>query len=280
MATVLRYPGGKTRMLPKLKPYLDAMMAGETEYCEPFMGGGSVGLDIALRYPKVRLFINDLDPMVSAFWRVVVAGAPQADELIQRLNVKPTVAMWDGVKASNPVTDVDKAFKLIFLNRTSFNGMVYNSSPIGGRNQTGKKDSTRVWLIDCQYNPPRMSTLIRAYSGVLAGRTTVGETDAVEFMRGKEAIPTFLDPPYFPESGENKLYGIQMPMSDHVRLANQMKNTAKWIMTYDFSGEVAKKLYFGVDTRLIHVRYSASSARKAGTWKQDVELVALHGFKV
>ena len=279
VATVFRYPGGKTRMLKALSP-LTAMMEGETEYCDPFVGGGSVALWVAKHYPKVNLFLNDRDNLVSAFWRVVAAGSPEVDLLIDRLSVKPTVELWDEVKASSPATDVDKAFKAVFLNRTSFNGMIYHSSPIGGRDQHGKTGGKGVWLIGCQYNYPRLAGLIKGYSTLLRGRTVVGCEDAVTFMQPREICPTFLDPPYFPESGKNNLYGEQMSKADHAALAEQMRKMRKWLMTYDFSGVVAKNLYFGFDKRVVDVRYSSPSARKSGTWKQDAELVALHGFKV
>ena len=266
-------------MLKALIPYLTALMEGETEYCEPFMGGGSVGLWVAEHYPKVRLFINDKDNLVSAFWRVVAAGQPDISNLISRLYVKPTVSMWDDVKASTPITDVDMAFKLVFLNRTSFNGMVYHSSPIGGREQKGKIGGKGVWTIDCQYNPTRLASLIQRYSSLLCGRTGVGCEDAVSFMRPRDNMPTFIDPPYFPEVGVNNLYGVQMSAENHKALADQMKLMRKWLMTYDFSGTIAKNLYFGLDMRVVSVRYSSPSTRKEGTWKRDAELVALQGFK-
>ncbi len=137
-----------------------------------------------------------------------------------------------------------------------------------------------VWLIDCQYNPTRLANLIRLYTQLLRGRTTVGCEGAVTFMQPRESVPTFIDPPYFPESGQNNLYGEQMSKADHQALADQMRKMRKWLMTYDFSGEVARNLYFGFDKRVVDVRYSSPSARKSGTWKQDAELVALHGFKI
>jgi len=265
-------------MLPKLIPFLKAMMEGETEYCDPFMGGGSVALWIAQNYPKVRLFINDKDELISALWRVIVAGEDDLERLIERLNVKPTVPMWEEVKANTSSTDVDRAFKAVFLNRTSFNGMIYHSSPIGGRDQQGKKGSKRVWTIGCQYNPTRLATLLRWYHKMLGGRTAVGCEDAITWMKPRSLMPTFIDPPYFPESGQNNLYGVQMSAEDHKALAAQMKLVRKWLMTYDFSGAIAKNLYFGFDMRVVPVRYSSPSTRKEGTWKQDAELVALQGF--
>jgi DNA adenine methylase len=244
------------------------------------MGGGSVALWVAQNYPKVRLFINDKDDLISALWRVIVAGADDLERLIERINVKPTVPLWEEIKASTPTTDVDKAWKAVFLNRTSYNGMIYHSSPIGGRDQQGKKDSTKgVWLIDCQYNPPRLATLMRWYHSLLGGRTAVGCEDAVTWMKPRSVMPTFIDPPYFSEIGQNNLYGVQMSADDHKALAEQMRTMRRWFMTYDFSGVIAKNLYFGFDKRVVDVRYSSPSARKSGTWKQDAELVALHGFK-
>ena len=43
LKTPLRYPGGKSRALTKLNPFIPDLSAYD-EYREPFLGGGSVGI--------------------------------------------------------------------------------------------------------------------------------------------------------------------------------------------------------------------------------------------
>jgi DNA adenine methylase len=267
-------------MLAKLAPYLNSMLAGETAYAEPFMGGGSVGLAVASQNRDLKLFINDKDDLVYSFWASVAGSASDVDSLCERLDVQPTVALWDEIKNSAPTDIAGKAFKLVFLNRTSFNGMVYNSSPIGGRLQLGKPGADRVWKIDCQYKPKTLANLIREYHTLLKGRTEVTCLDGVDFMRAHTNIPQFVDPPYFPGDKPNNLYGVQMSLEDHGNLARVLNTCRKFTMTYDFNGAITERFYFGVNTHIAHVRYSASSSRKEGTWKQKSELISFKGFTV
>ena len=46
LKTPLRYPGGKSRAVPKLCQWLPAEI---TEYREPFLGGGSMAIEMTKR---------------------------------------------------------------------------------------------------------------------------------------------------------------------------------------------------------------------------------------
>ena len=59
MKTPLRYPGGKSRALKKLFKYIPELHEYE-EFREPFLGGGSVSLEVTKRYPNLRIIVNDL----------------------------------------------------------------------------------------------------------------------------------------------------------------------------------------------------------------------------
>ena len=59
------YPGGKSRALTKLNPFIPDLSAYD-EYREPFLGGGSVALFITKRYPHIKVWVNDLyEPLVN-----------------------------------------------------------------------------------------------------------------------------------------------------------------------------------------------------------------------
>ena len=49
LKTPLRYPGGKSRAVPKLCQWLPAEI---TEYREPFLGGGSMAIEMTRRLPE------------------------------------------------------------------------------------------------------------------------------------------------------------------------------------------------------------------------------------
>ena len=65
MKTPLRYPGGKSRAVPKLCQWLPAEV---TEYRESFLGGGSMAIEITKRYPDLSIWVNDFYEPLYNFW--------------------------------------------------------------------------------------------------------------------------------------------------------------------------------------------------------------------
>ena len=68
--TPLRYPGGKSRACIKMDPYIPKLRE-YNEYREPFLGGGSVAIHITKKYPRLKVWVNDLYEPLCNFWRVL-----------------------------------------------------------------------------------------------------------------------------------------------------------------------------------------------------------------
>ena len=79
---LLRYPGGKSKYTDFILPAL-YKLSGFSVYVEPFIGGGSVALAMAAKYPDVRMVLNDFDPGIAAFWDLI-ASAPESESARQR----------------------------------------------------------------------------------------------------------------------------------------------------------------------------------------------------
>jgi DNA adenine methylase len=62
----LRYPGGKSRAIQQMKFLLPKEFE---EYREPFVGGGSFFIYLKQAYPKLKIWINDLNPELYYFWK-------------------------------------------------------------------------------------------------------------------------------------------------------------------------------------------------------------------
>ena len=81
LKTPLRYPGGKSRAVPKLCQWLPENI---TEYREPFLGGGSMAIEMTKRYPDIPIWVNDLYKPLYNFWLVLRDdGDYLYDQLIQ-----------------------------------------------------------------------------------------------------------------------------------------------------------------------------------------------------
>ena len=80
--TPIRYPGGKSKAVKKLYEYMP-LMNKYTEWREPFLGGGSMSIEMSKRYPDMKIWVNDLYPALFTFWTVLQSdGENMCEKLI------------------------------------------------------------------------------------------------------------------------------------------------------------------------------------------------------
>ena len=65
--SVLRYPGGKSKVAQKL---LSLIPPNIKEFREPMVGGGSVSPVLKQTLPHVKVWINDIDYDLVCFWKM------------------------------------------------------------------------------------------------------------------------------------------------------------------------------------------------------------------
>ena len=133
MKTPLRYPGGKSRAVPKLCQWLPYSI---TEYREPFLGGGSMAIEMTKRYPNLPIWVNDLYKPLYNFWLVLRDdGDYLYDQLIQLKQRHPDQgsARQLFLDAKEKVNELDigykdKAVAFYIINKCSFSGLTESSS--------------------------------------------------------------------------------------------------------------------------------------------------------
>ena len=84
LKTPLRYPGGKSRALSKLFQYIPDLKDYK-EYREPFLGGGSVALEVSKRYPRLDIWVNDLYEPLYNFWRELQDNGNEIKNILLQL---------------------------------------------------------------------------------------------------------------------------------------------------------------------------------------------------
>ncbi len=137
LKTPLRYPGGKSRALSKLLQYVPDLKEFE-EYREPFLGGGSVALEVSKRYPRLEIWVNDLYEPLYNFWREVQDhGYEIKNELLQlkQRHCDHTSAKKLFLDAKQylerPLEDSEnfhRAVSFYVVNKCSFSGLTESSS--------------------------------------------------------------------------------------------------------------------------------------------------------
>lgn len=212
----LRYPGGKTKLTEYVKALVrhNRLMGGQ--YVEPYAGGASIALELAIQEYVDHVHINDLDRSVWAFWHSVLEDADRLCAMIADTPV--TMEVWyaqrEIQKEKISATPLALGFSTFFLNRTNRSGIL-NAGVIGGKNQTGN------FKIDARFTKDELIRRITTISANRA-RITLHNLDAVVLLDTVVAgLPdntlVYLDPPYYVKGGD--LYEHHYKHDDHVQVA-------------------------------------------------------------
>ena len=95
-------------------------------YFEPFLGGGAVMFHLITETPQLECFVSDLNSNLILSY---VTIRDRVEELISALEFhsenyfKNPKEYYYEVRGSNPKNQIEKVSRLIFLNKTCFNGL-------------------------------------------------------------------------------------------------------------------------------------------------------------
>lgn len=230
----LRYPGSKSKAIAQIAAYFPPAF---DEFREPFVGGGSVFIYVRQKYPAVRVWINDLNPEVFAFW---ISARDELEAMVSEVErVKKT--RTDGRALFQDLTTVDvgtltlleRGVRFFVLNRISFSGTV----EAGGYSE--KAFHARFTFSSIE----RLQDLKAVMTGV---KITNSDYRDVIHVPGRDLF-IFLDPPYFAAT-DSRLYGrngILHTGFNHSEFAAEMRRCRhKWLITYDDSETVRLNFAF------------------------------------
>ena len=114
---VLKWAGGKSGPLVQLIEYFPPRF---TRYVEPFVGGAAVFLSLD---PKVPAVINDSNADLIELYRVVRDVPSDLMTELDKLATKYSEEFFYRVRAEMPKNTIKRAARMVFLNKTGFNGL-------------------------------------------------------------------------------------------------------------------------------------------------------------
>jgi DNA adenine methylase len=234
--TPLRYPGGKSQLIPFVIDLMRENKLFYGEYAEPFAGGAGIAVKLLLDGYVSKIHLNDFDPAIFALWHSIVNSTNELCNLIANADV--CIEEWyrqrERYFSVKPMSLLEKGFATLFLNRTNRSGII-KAGVIGGLNQESE------YRLDCRFNK---EDLIRKIRRIGNRREQISLTclDAEAFIT--DIIPTTakstlvnLDPPYFGKGRD--LYTNFYQPSDHAKLAEAVvKIERSWMVTYDDAQEI------------------------------------------
>ena len=211
VAPVVKWVGGKRQLLDDLIPLFPKRVIS---YCEPFLGGGAV---LFKSQPNIA-YVNDINSELIQMYEVI---RDNVDELIIALGEHPneedhfySVRDWDRNKEQyGQLTKVQKAARIIYLNKTCYNGLfrVNNAgefnAPFGHYKNPNIVNAPTLKAVSSYFQKAQLTFSSVDYAEVLANVA--------------KGTFVYLDPPYDPVSDTANFTGYAkggFDRSEQIRL--------------------------------------------------------------
>jgi len=189
----VKWAGGKRQLIPVLNENLPKSFG---TYYEPFLGGGALLFHILAERKGQKTSISDLNPDLVLAYATI---RDRIDDLLTSLKShesnyrKDSRSYYYLVRASSPKSDIERTSRLLFLNRTCFNGLY----------RVNSKGKFNVPL--GKYSNPNIVNEgnLRAVSSILqSGKVSIRcrDFEAAVLRDAKQGDLVYFDPPYHPVS--------------------------------------------------------------------------------
>ena len=206
---ILKWAGGKRSLVPRiLKELPDSI---ETYY-EPFVGGAAVFMALAEAKRFKRAVITDKNAQLINLYTVVRDDLVKLLKRLEALQERTSEDDYYEIRAQAGGTKIERAARLIYLNKTGYNGLYRVNSKGGFNVPYGRYKRPKI------YDPERLMAAALALQDVTI-RVADFEEICGEARRG-DAV--YLDPPYLPVSKTasfSAYHSDAFGLAEHERLA-------------------------------------------------------------
>ena len=239
----LRYPGGKTWLIPHVRAWLGGAASSDGArrptpmLLEPFAGGGIVSLTAVMEGLAERCLMAELDRDVAAFWHAALRFGPELAQRVRKF--EPERSAVAALASMLPENVVEHGFRTLVLNRTRRGGILAPGASLARHGENGKGVASR-WY------PGTIASRLAAIEQH-ASRIAFCEADGLQLLDsflsatggdGKE-MAAFIDPPYTAggKCAGRRLYAHNR--IDHERLFAMLADSRiDFLMTYDCAPEI------------------------------------------
>jgi len=198
ISPIVKWVGGKRQLLPEIMPLINKKCS---TYVEPFVGGGAVFFELQ---PK-KAIINDYNSELVNVYTVVRDHSEELIEELEKHNRNNNgeyfymIRALDRSEVYHTMSDTEKAARIIYLNKTCYNGLYRVNSAGQFNSPYGKYKNPNIVNEDS----------IRVMSRYLqSNKITIKQGDYKEVLRGlRRGAFVYLDPPYMPISLSSSFTG-------------------------------------------------------------------------
>lgn len=273
VSPVLKWVGGKRQLLDDFAPLLPVKLNGS--YCEPFIGGGAVLFHLQ---PKTA-YINDINADLMLVYKVIKSDV---EELIETLSSYKNESEFfydirdlDRDKSKySALTDIERAARIIYLNKTCFNGLyrVNNAgefnSPFGSYKNPNIVNAPVLRAVSKYFNAADIHFYSTDYAEVLKKIT--------------KGTFVYLDPPYDPISSTSNFTGYSkggFTRDDQIRLrecCDSLNERGIKFMLSNSSTDFIREQYKNYNITLVQAKRAINSV---GDKRGNVDEVVIRNYE-
>ena len=271
MKPVIKWVGGKTQLLKELKEIIIPALKEDSYYYEPFCGGAALALDLEHK----NTILNDLNSELINMYKVIRDNSEELIAELKRFQNSHNAEFYyhirnlDRTDALSKMSDVAKAARTIYLNKTCFNGLYrVNSkgqfnSPIG-RTSSGKTPDIV------------QEDLIREMSKFLKTVQFHNGDYRESLVHAKNGDVVFFDPPYDQDEsissegfvGYQKEGWTRKDLEELKTLCNELSIRGVKVVLTNNDTEFVRKLFTGYNFREVEVKRSINRDRNKRKGKE------------
>lgn len=267
----LKWVGGKGQLLAQFEGLYPAAK-DVTRYLEPFVGAGAVFFDVRTVLEPRKVFLSDTNEELINVWRCLQEDAEAVIARLEHHKARHSHDHYYEVRAQDTehLSPVARAARLIYLNRTCFNGLYRVNSKGLFNVPVGRYKNPRI--VDAEN--------LRAVSAAVRGATirVAHFRETLKVARPGDFV--YFDPPYDPLSQTASFTSYTQGSfgpADQVELADVFAKLARLgcrVMLSNSNTPFIRKLYkaFDVRTDVMASRRINSRADKRGPVSEVVVL--------
>jgi len=273
IAPIVKWVGGKRQLLSEIKPLIPKRI---TTYVEPFLGGGAVLFDMQ---PK-KAVINDYNSELINVYKIVKDNPVKLLELLEKHKENNNEDYYYNVRALDRdsrykmMTDEEKAARIIYLNKTCFNGLFrvnqagQFNSPYGRYKNPNIVNKPAILAMSSYFNENEVKIMCGDYKHSLKNL--------------RKGAFVYFDPPYLPISSSSSFTGYTengFTLENQIELRDQCdklnERGIKFLLSNSDHEEI-RELYKNYEIITIKARRSINSK---GNKRGEINEVLIKNYK-
>ncbi len=249
----VKWVGGKSSLLAQYKPLFPQTAKN---YFEPFVGGGAVFFHLKAKNISSLYTLNDMNPELISVYRIVRDEVDALVLLLSEFKAKHSkefyykVRAWDRVDTFKKRTDLERAARFLYLNRTCYNGLWRVNSKGQFNVPMGRYKNPNI------ENQDRLRGASQALQGVKL--TNLDFSDCVAAAQAGDFV--YFDPPYIPLNATSNFTSYSkdgFDLKDQERLAEtvlDLHDRGCNVMVSNSSAQIVYDIYnsLGISSLTIH----------------------------